>query len=105
MSDDATPLSLPSTLPFPLTITRILIRAGAIIKRGDPLFQYAFTSTASRQALARREKGLLPTEDDLRNDVRENDMVGTWDSAVAGEVVKWYEWVAVGTKVDVKMGY
>ena len=91
MSEPATPLTLPSHLPFPLTITRLLARPSSQVSRGVPLLEYAFTSDTSRRELDRvsawSPSALRTSGQD--EDARENDMVGVWESAIQGEVVRW----------------
>lgn len=99
MASEATGIALPSSLPYPLTLTRILALPGEPITRGSPIFEYAFTSATSQKVLARQAKGLAPLEDDPR-DVKANDMVGTWDSELQGDIERVADWVRVGKVID-----
>ena len=94
MADPPTGLSLPPSLPYPLTITRLLVRPGQSVIRGTPLVEYTFTSDTSRNALS---KGVVDPAD--TDGVRENDMVGTWESGIEGDLVNWAEWARVGEVV------
>lgn len=65
----ATPLFLPFSLPYPITIQRILARpTSSSIPRLAPLLSYAYTAT--------------------HDGVKER-MVKVWESPVEGEVIKW----------------
>ncbi|WRT70407.1 uncharacterized protein IL334_007405 [Kwoniella shivajii] len=96
MSDPPTQLSLPPTLPYPITITRLLVSNGTQVKRGSPLLEYSFLSKEQRDAIAKREK-TGRRADTSRGEVEGNDRSGTWDCLIEGEVVKWENWAAVGT--------
>lgn len=95
MSDSPTPLRLPATLPYPITITRILQDIGAELNRGTPLVEYAFTSDTSRRALA-----VGKTKTDEGVEAKADDMVGSWECPIEGQLAKWYPWVRPGQKVD-----
>jgi RNA polymerase II subunit A-like phosphatase len=100
MSDDDGPtaVALPPTLPYPITISRIISFPGTTLSRGQHLFEYTFTSSSSIKALARRAKkeAALPGD----KDAKEGDMVGTWDSELQGELASWEGWVKVRTIVE-----
>jgi RNA polymerase II subunit A-like phosphatase len=100
MSDDLTPLSLPLTLPYPITITRLHASSSQEITRGSPLLSYTFTSSTNIKELARLEKGLPPSEGIRREDVREGDMSATWECGLEGEFVRWEEGIEVGRVVE-----
>ena len=102
MSDDLTPLSLPTTLPYPITLSRLHARPSQSISRGSPLISYTFTSSTNRRELARIEKGLPPSEDVRREDVREGDMSAVWESGLEGEFVKWEKGIELGRVVERK---
>lgn len=100
MSDDPTPLSLPTSLPFPITVTRIHATAGQSIKRGQALLTYRFTSSTSTRELARLARGLAVTEGIRKEDVREGDMSATWESSIDGDLVRWEDGMVVGKVVE-----
>jgi hypothetical protein len=102
MSDDLTPLSLPTTLPYPITLTRLHAQPGQSITRGAPLISYTFTSSTNARELARLEKGLPPTEGIRVEDVREGDMSATWECGLDGEFVKFENGIEVGRVVERK---
>lgn len=89
MSDPPTPLPLPPNLPYPLTITRVLAPSNTHISRGDRLLEYAFTSDTSRRELERRSWTTARKGGQQDDEARENDMVGTWEISIEGEVVRW----------------
>jgi hypothetical protein len=102
MSDDLTPLSLPTTLPYPITLTRLHARSSQSISRGSPLISYTFTSSTNRRELARLEKGLQPSEGVRREDVKEGDMSAVWECGLEGEFVRWEKGIEVGRVVERK---
>ncbi len=101
MSDPPTPLTLPSNLPYSITITRLVAPPGKAVKRGDPLLEYVFTSDTSRRALASSSSSSPPLSSETQ-DARENDMIGTWESGIAGEVTRWDDICKPGSKLDKK---
>lgn len=110
MSDDPTPLSLPSHLPYPIVITRLFPSSSndALI-RGSKILEYSFTSDTSRRALAKlaRDKsgnveGIRKRGEGEEEGVGENDMIGSWECPVEGEFVKWGVGVKVGMIIERK---
>jgi RNA polymerase II subunit A-like phosphatase len=97
MSDTPTPLTLPSTLPYPLTITKIHVSPSQSIVRGTPIFEYTFTSTTTRLLLS--SKSATSKE---KEGLRKNDMVGIWESGLQGEVRKLEGWFKVGEVMERK---
>lgn len=65
-----TPLSLPRSLPYPITIQRLNKPVGAEVKKTDSLFTYSF----------KQKKVDEPGEERL---------VRVWESPVDGELVSW----------------
>jgi len=102
MSDDLTPLSLPTTLPYPITLTRLHAHPGQSILRGAPLISYTFTSSTNVRELARLEKGLPPSEGIRIEDVRQGDMSATWECGLDGEFVQFESGIEVGRVVERK---
>jgi RNA polymerase II subunit A-like phosphatase len=98
MASEATGLTLPTSLSYPLRITQITAQPGISISRGSPIFEYTFTSATSQKALDRNKRGLPPQDGD--KDAREGDMVGSWDSELEGEVERVAEWIKVGAVID-----
>ena len=98
--DGPTPLSLPTFLPYPLSITRVFVTPSDQLRRGSHLIEYKFTSATSRKALDRKAKGLHAEEED--KDAKEWDMVGTWDSEFEGEAVKVEDWIKLGGLIERK---
>ncbi|WVF73129.1 hypothetical protein IAT40_007948 [Kwoniella sp. CBS 6097] len=99
MSDPPTQLSLPSSLPYPITITRLLVKTGTTVQRGTHLLEYSFMSRAQREAIEKRTKEGRKA-DVSRGEVDGNDGSGTWDCLVDGEVVSWEDGVRVGMQLE-----
>jgi RNA polymerase II subunit A-like phosphatase len=104
MSDDQdlTPLSLPTTLPYPITLTRLHAAPDQSISRGSPLLSYTFTSSTNIRELARLQRGQALSEGIRREDVREGDMSATWESGIEGDFVRWEDGIEVGRVVERK---
>ncbi|WWC91528.1 uncharacterized protein L201_006474 [Kwoniella dendrophila CBS 6074] len=94
MSDPPTQLSLPSILPYPITITRLLVKPGDSVKRGSNLLEYSFMSKEQKDLILKREKQGKKAE------FEGNDGSGTWDCLIEGEVNSWENWVKVGITVE-----
>lgn len=93
---DATPLTLPPSLPYPITITRIRVAAGASVNRGDVLLEYKFLSATRRKQLEaeeRKGKQLSPEQ-------RDGDMIGSWESSISGTVVDWEQDIEPGRTIE-----
>lgn len=97
---DTTPLTLPPDLPYPITITRVVAAAKDSVRRGDKMFEYTFMSATRRADIAKAEKAgkVLPKE------FLTNDMVGSWESPIAGELVSWMPDIKVGMKIERQRG-
>ena len=93
-----TSLDLPLSLPYPITITRILATSSTTVSRGTPLLEYAFTSDAARKALATGQKA----RDESGQLLREGDMIGVWESGAEGTVDHWESWIKVGERIEPK---
>jgi RNA polymerase II subunit A-like phosphatase len=98
--DDLTPLSLPTTLPYPITITRLHASPNEPISRGSPILSYTFTSDTNLRELARLDRGQALTEGIRREDVRQGDLSATWESGIEGDFVRWQGDVEVGKVVE-----
>lgn len=96
MSDDPTPLSLPLNLPYPITLTRLIVQPGDDVKRGTRLAEYSFMSR-ERQKLVndKKGKGLAVSAEE-----EGNDLSGTWDCLVSGEIVGWEKGVRAGMVIE-----
>ncbi|WWD03440.1 hypothetical protein V865_001492 [Kwoniella europaea PYCC6329] len=99
MSDPPTQLSLPPTLPYPITITRLLVAPGNSVKRGSSLLEYSFMSKEQREAISKREKEGRKA-DISKGEIEGDDGSGTWDCLVDGEVEGWERWIKVGVKIE-----
>lgn len=93
---DATPLSLPAELPFPITVTRLLVGVGKEVRRGDKLLEYSFLSATRARDNAALEKSGKPVPPERRSD----DMVGSWECPIDGTVVSWEPGVKPGAFID-----
>ncbi|CAK9780438.1 hypothetical protein CC85DRAFT_311092 [Cutaneotrichosporon oleaginosum] len=82
---DVTPLKLPWDLPYPITFTRISVDKGSQVRRGDRLLEYSFMSATRRRDLELKQRAGQEIPESLRG----NDMVGTWESPIDGEVKRW----------------
>nr|XP_019044358.1 hypothetical protein I302_07642 [Kwoniella bestiolae CBS 10118]OCF23288.1 hypothetical protein I302_07642 [Kwoniella bestiolae CBS 10118] len=99
MSDPPTQLSLPPTLPYPITITRFLVSTGNQVKRGSPLLEYSFMSKEQCEAIVKREKEGKKA-DISKGEIEGDDGSGTWDCLIDGEVAGWEGSVKVGMKIE-----
>lgn len=97
---DTTPLSLPADLPYPITITRLCAAAGDQVHRGDKLLEYSFTSATRRKEISDAERNGKPLSDKDTKD----DMVGSWESPIDGQVVSWMTGVQVRAKIEQRRG-
>lgn len=93
---EATPLSLRPDLPYPITLTRLVAAPGTRLRRGDRLLEYSFTSATRRRENAAAERDGKPVPPERRKD----DMVGSWESPIDGEVVSWSPGVHAGMVIE-----
>ncbi|KAL1412134.1 CTD phosphatase Fcp1 [Vanrija albida] len=93
---DSTPLSLPPDLPYPITLTRLLVTPGVSVSRGSRLAEYKFLSATRRKENDAKERAGKP----VTAKEREDDMVGSWESPIDGEVTAWEAGVKVGLRID-----
>ncbi|KAL7418267.1 CTD phosphatase Fcp1 [Cryptotrichosporon argae] len=96
--DDPTPLPLPSDLPFPITVTRLLVSPGADVARGSRMLEYSFLSATARKDRAKAEHN--GQQGGKSSEAKGNDMVGSWECPVKGTVDRWEAWVRPGTIVE-----
>lgn len=87
--DDQLPtiLSLPPSLPYPITLHSLLLKPGTHVNRGQTILRYSYVST--RDENGRRRDGGKVVE-----------FYGTWESGVEGEMVQWEEGVRDGMIID-----
>jgi RNA polymerase II subunit A-like phosphatase len=93
---DLTPLKLPGDLPYPITITRISVDKGTKVRRGDRMLEYSFMSATRRKELDKMEREGKEAPAKLR----QNDMVGSWESPIDGEVKRWDSAVKPGATFE-----
>ncbi|WVQ84864.1 hypothetical protein IAT38_007027 [Cryptococcus sp. DSM 104549] len=98
MADPPTPLSVPRSLPYPITIRRLVAKPGDAVKRGTLLLEYSFMSSEQREQVKKR-KATGKAADKSKGESDQDDMIGTWESLVDGELVQWKD-VKVGTVLD-----
>ena len=96
MSDEATPLTLPPRLSWPIRVRRICAQGGDEVQRGTRLLEYSFTSATTRKLLASAEVQGQDTR------IKEYDMVGSWESPVEGKLERWAKHVEVGMVIDAR---
>lgn len=96
---EATPLKPPGNLPYPITVTRLLVTDGQEVRRGDKLLEYKFMSATRRKEVeALRAQG-RPVPPEKLSD----DMVGSWECSVTGTILGWVAGVEVGVVIDRRM--
>ncbi|KAK8853067.1 hypothetical protein IAR55_003768 [Kwoniella newhampshirensis] len=99
MSDPPTPLSLPSNLPFPITLTRLIVHPGDNVRRGSRLLEYSFMSNEQRLKVEkRRDEGR--SADLSKGEFEGDDLSGTWESLINGEAVGWLGGVKTGMVIE-----
>lgn len=79
-----TVLSLPATLPYPITIAKLVVKPGDRVERGQTVLRYSYVS----------ETGGLQdtTEDDSEDRPKKSQrttFAASWESPIEGEVVQW----------------
>ncbi|WWD19477.1 hypothetical protein CI109_103937 [Kwoniella shandongensis] len=99
MSDPPTQLSLPSNLPFPIRITRLIVHPGDNVRRGSRLLEYSFMSNEQRAKVDKRHNEGR-TADLSKGEFEGDDLSGTWESLIEGEVVGWLEGVTMGMVIE-----
>lgn len=75
MEIPATPLHLPPTLPYPITITRISSPADTSVSRGSKLLEYSFRQSSPAEPSTSDHKSLM--------------LFGSWDCSLEGTVESW----------------
>lgn len=75
MSIPATPLQLPPTLPYPITVTRITSPVETSVSRGSQLLEYSFRQSTPAD----------PTTSDHKSQL----LFGSWDSTLDGTIEAW----------------
>ncbi|ODN82478.1 RNA polymerase II subunit A domain phosphatase [Cryptococcus wingfieldii CBS 7118] len=88
MSDPPTTISLPPSLPYPVTITRLIANPGDPLRRGSRLLEYSFMSSDQRERISKR-RAQGRTADKGKGEIEGDDMVGSWDSLIEGDAVAW----------------
>ncbi|ODO10328.1 hypothetical protein I350_02557 [Cryptococcus amylolentus CBS 6273] len=88
MSDPPTTISLPPSLPYPITITRLIANPGDPLRRGSRLLEYSFMSSDQRERISKR-RAQGRAADKGKGEIGGDDMVGSWDSLIEGDAVAW----------------
>ena len=82
-----TVLSLPSNLPYPITIAKFLVKPGDQIKRGQNILSYSYVVDGS--LLREAGDGNGPAAKKRKQGVE--TLIAMWESSIEGEVVQWDE--------------
>lgn len=82
-----TVLSFPSNLPYPITISKFLVKPGDQIKRGQNVLSYSYVVDGS--LLREAGDGNGPAAKKRKQDVE--TLIAMWESSIEGEVVQWDE--------------
>lgn len=80
MNNRPTTLRLPGHLPYPITITSLLVRPDSPIKKHDGLLVYKFYTTSSEEDR---------DDQDEREPERNKEMVDQFDSPWEGILTEW----------------
>jgi RNA polymerase II subunit A-like phosphatase len=83
-----TVLSLPSNLPYPITISKFLVKPGDQIKRGQNVLSYSYVVDGSLLREAGDSNGAA-TGKKRKQGVE--TLIAMWESSIEGEVVQWDE--------------
>lgn len=81
-----TVLSLPSNLPYPITISKFLVKPGEHISRGQNVLSYSYNVDNSLL----REAG-DPAANSKKRKQGNDTLIAMWESSIEGEVVQWDE--------------
>ncbi|KAJ9114501.1 hypothetical protein QFC20_001374 [Naganishia adeliensis] len=81
-----TVLSLPSNLPYPITISKFLVKPGEHISRGQNVLSYSYNVDNSLL----REAG-DPAANSKKRKQGDDTLIAMWESSIEGEVVQWDE--------------
>lgn len=82
-----TVLSLPSNLPYPITISKFLVKPGDQIKRGQNVLSYSYVVDGSLL----REAGDSNGAAGKKRKQGVETLIAMWESSIEGEVVQWDE--------------
>lgn len=80
MNNRPTTLHLPGHLPYPITITSLLVKSDSPIKKHDGLLVYKFYATSSTED---------QDDQDDREPERNQEMVDQFDSPWEGILTEW----------------
>lgn len=83
-----TVLSLPSNLPYPITISKFLVKPGDQIKRGQNVLSYSYVVDGSLLREAGDGNGAASGK---KRKHGVETLIAMWESSIEGEVVQWDE--------------
>lgn len=81
-----TVLSLPSNLPYPITISKFLVKPGEHVARGQNVLSYSYNVDNSLL----RDAG-DPAANSKKRKQGNDTLMAMWESSIEGEVVQWDE--------------
>lgn len=84
-----TVLSLPSNLPYPITISKFLVKPGEHVSRGQNVLSYSYAVDGSLLREAGDANGGATTGKKRKQG--DETLIAMWESSVEGEVVQWDE--------------
>jgi RNA polymerase II subunit A C-terminal domain phosphatase len=80
-----TTLHLPGHLPFPVTITSLLIKSGSTIKKHEGLLVYKFVVSENGE-----DDGESSSSGKERSSIMRKEMFEQFDSSWEGTIKEWY---------------
>lgn len=80
-----TVLSLPVSLPYPITIIKFLVRPGDQLSRGQTVLSYEFES----KPISDDNEDEDEDGNRRRKVQRTEKLVATWETPIEGEMVQW----------------
>ncbi|KAJ9095671.1 hypothetical protein QFC21_005543 [Naganishia friedmannii] len=91
-----TVLSLPSNLPYPITISKFLVKPGTTVERGQNILSYSYYVDGRLLREAGDSGGTASGKKKKQGD---DTLIAMWQSSVKGEVVQWDESIREGMTV------
>ena len=91
-----TVLSLPSNLPYPITISKFLVKPGTTVERGQNILSYSYFVDGRLLREAGDSGGAASGKKRKQGD---DTLIAMWQSSIKGEVVQWDESIREGMTV------
>jgi RNA polymerase II subunit A-like phosphatase len=91
-----TVLSLPSNLPYPITISKFLVKPGATVERGQNILSYSYYVDGR---LLREAGDSGSVASGKKRKQGDDTLIAMWQSSIKGEVVQWDESIREGMTV------